>query len=79
MTDDQIFEIVRRHVIDVLPGVDPDAVRPERAMRDLGANSLDRMDVVIGVQDELGIRVPTSALAGVNDLRSLVGVLREYT
>lgn len=79
MTDDELFAIVRRHIVDVLPGVDPAAIRPDRAMRDLGANSLDRMDVVIGVQDELGIRVPTAALAGVSDLRSLVGVLREHT
>ncbi|WP_368857878.1 phosphopantetheine-binding protein [Streptomyces sp. DH12] len=45
-------------------------------MRDLGANSIDRMDVVIAAQEELGVKVPNSELTGAGDLRSLVGVFR---
>jgi polyketide biosynthesis acyl carrier protein len=47
-------------------------------MRDLGANSIDRMDVVIAAQDELGIKVPNTELTRANDLRSLVAVFREH-
>ncbi|GAA3755623.1 phosphopantetheine-binding protein [Salinactinospora qingdaonensis] len=78
MTDDEIFETVRRHIGDVLPLVETDAIRIDQSMRELGANSIDRMDVVIGVQDELGIAIPSDHLAGVHDIRSLVDVLREH-
>jgi polyketide biosynthesis acyl carrier protein len=79
VTDDEIFDLLRQHIVAVLPEVDPRQLHPGQALRDLGANSIDRMDIVIGVQDELGVAVPSTAMAGVNNLATLVAVLRSYT
>lgn len=79
MTENEIFDLLRQHVVAVLPEVDPRQLRPDQSLRDLGANSIDRMDIVIGVQDELGITVPSTALAGVHNLASLVAALKAYT
>ncbi len=77
-TPEEIFDVVRRHIVQVLSDVDPGQITIDGALRDLGANSIDRMDIVIGVQDELGITVPSKAMADVTDLATLVAVLQEH-
>nr|AGS49614.1 hypothetical protein [uncultured bacterium esnapd11] len=79
MTEQEIFAVLRRHLLDVLPELDESRIQLDRSMKDLGANSIDRMDVVIGVQDELGVNVPTSAMKDVHDLRSLVVALQAHS
>lgn len=78
MTKDEIFAVIRRHLIEVVPELADSQINPEHSMRDLGANSIDRMDVVIAAQDELGIKVPASDLARADDLRSLSEIFSEY-
>ncbi|MEU2394183.1 MULTISPECIES: phosphopantetheine-binding protein [unclassified Streptomyces] len=78
MTPDEIFAVVRRNLIDVLPELTESQITLDHSMRELGANSIDRMDVVIATQDDLGVRVPAEQLTRANDLRSLVAVLSEH-
>ncbi|MEV6681174.1 phosphopantetheine-binding protein [Streptomyces erythrochromogenes] len=78
MTPDEIFAVVRRNLIDVIPELTEAQITLDHSMRELGANSIDRMDVVIATQDDLGIRVPAEQLTRANDLRSLVVVLSEH-
>ncbi|MER7204465.1 phosphopantetheine-binding protein [Streptomyces sp. CB01635] len=78
MTDEAIFAVIRAQIVDVLPEVADIEITLDHSMRDLGANSIDRMDVVIAAQDELGIKVPNAELTKANDLRSLVAVFREH-
>lgn len=78
MTQDEIFAVILRNVVEVLPELADREVTPKDSMRELGANSIDRMDVVIAAQDELGIKVPASAFADAPDLGSLAAVFGEY-
>ncbi|WP_326594149.1 phosphopantetheine-binding protein [Streptomyces sp. NBC_01294] len=78
MTPDEIFAVVRRNLIDVIPDLPESQITLDHSMRELGANSIDRMDVVIATQDDLGVRVPAEQLTRANDLRSLVAVLSEH-
>jgi len=79
VNDTEIFEVVRRKTVEVLPDVAPSAVSLDGRLVDLGANSLDRVDIVTLTMDELGIVVPVTEFGGVNDLRSLVALLGKYT
>ncbi|MFB6479545.1 phosphopantetheine-binding protein [Streptomyces virginiae] len=78
MTPDEIFAVVRRNLLDVIPELTEAQITLDHSMRELGANSIDRMDVVIATQDDLGVRVPAEQLTRANDLRSLVAVLSEH-
>jgi len=76
MTHDKIWEVLCRHVLDVLDDVRKDEVQPGRSLRDLGANSLDRMDILVGAVNELRLEVPTAALATTPTLGELAELLR---
>ncbi|MFE7839395.1 acyl carrier protein [Streptomyces sp. NPDC057474] len=78
MTDEDIFAVIRAQLLDVLPEAADVEITLDHSMRELGANSIDRMDIVIAAQDELGIKVPNADLTRANDLRSLVAVFREH-
>jgi polyketide biosynthesis acyl carrier protein len=74
---EEIFLVVRGNLVELLPGLDPGDVTLDSRMSDLGANSIDRMDVVVSVMQQLRIEVAPQHLARAHDLRSLVDVLLE--
>jgi polyketide biosynthesis acyl carrier protein len=78
VTWEEVFAIVRRQVGEVLPEVDTQKVSPDARMADLGANSLDRMDVVVTSQQALGLRISATEFADVANLRGLVDVLHKH-
>ncbi|MFI6402542.1 phosphopantetheine-binding protein [Streptomyces sp. NPDC050548] len=78
MTHDKIWEVLRRHVLDVLEDVRESEIHPGRSLRDLGANSLDRMDIVVGAVNELRLDVPTAALAAAPTLGELTDLLHAH-
>ncbi len=62
MSRDQVFEQVREVLIDAL-GVDDDEVTPEATlMGDLGAESIDFLDVVFRLEKAFQIKIPREEL-----------------
>jgi polyketide biosynthesis acyl carrier protein len=78
MTQDVVFEAVRRNVLEVLPELTPQDVSMQGTLTDLGANSIDRADVVTMTMEDLGIVVPISDFQSVHDIRSLVELLKKH-
>ncbi len=75
MTRADIFDVVKQQILDVLPDLDPDRIHEDQSMRDLGANSIDRADVIVQTMEHLGVKFPIAELTGVQDLRGLVDLL----
>ncbi|MEV0593885.1 phosphopantetheine-binding protein [Nonomuraea cavernae] len=79
MTNTQIFETVKENVLKVLPDLRPGDVTAEGTLTDLGANSVDRADVVTMSMEDLGLTVPVSEFQEVHDIRSLVDLLARHS
>lgn len=61
-TKEEVFEKVRGTLVDAL-GVDDDEVTPEATMvGDLGAESIDFLDIVFRLEKSFGIEIPRSEL-----------------
>ncbi|MEU2246416.1 phosphopantetheine-binding protein [Streptomyces sp. NPDC019224] len=78
MTESEIFAALTRNLVDVLPELLGVHITPDLTMRELGANSIDRMDVLIGTQETLGVQVPVSGFGAAQELGALVAVFAEY-
>jgi acyl carrier protein len=62
MTRDEIFEKVQTTLVDAL-GVDDDEVTPEATLQgDLGAESIDFLDIVFRLEKSFGIKIPRGEL-----------------
>lgn len=77
MTRDQILAVVTKHLVDAVEGLEPAAVDPSRSMKDLGANSLDIVEVVSSSMRELRVKIPRAELAHLTNLDGLVDLLHE--
>ncbi len=70
MSRDEIMEKVREALVDAL-GVDEDEVTPEaRIQADLGAESIDFLDIVFRLEKAFGIKIPRGDLFPDNILNS---------
>lgn len=70
-----VWSAVERNIRQVRPDLPDDAVSPDVALRDLVADSMDRLDVVVGTLDDLGLELAADRVAGARDLGALVDAL----
>ncbi|MCB1003749.1 MAG: hypothetical protein KDB35_06135, partial [Acidimicrobiales bacterium] len=51
----EILEVVKNHIVDTLDDIDEDSIDPDKSMKDLGANSLDIVEIVSCSMRELKV------------------------
>jgi polyketide biosynthesis acyl carrier protein len=79
MSDAEILDIIRRNLAEIIPGLDPAAVRMDIDLASLGCTSIDRAEAATMAMEELGILVPIMEFAPVANVGALVSVLRKHT
>lgn len=77
MTRDDIFEIITRHTCEILPGLEGHTFRPDDALKNLGANSVDRSEIVMMTLESLSLNIPLVELAGAGNIGELAALLHE--
>ncbi len=75
MRKDDVFSIVVKHLVETLETIDADSIKPEQSMVDLGASSLDIVEVVSCSMRELRVRVPRDELNGLENIGQLCDLL----
>ena len=74
-TRDEITDAVSGAVGQILPVVTPAEVRGDRHLKDLGADSLERVEIIMQVLDRLGLRIPLAEFASLPDIDAMVDLL----
>ena len=72
VTRDQILGVVKKHLLETVDELGESEVDPSLSMKDLGANSLDIVEVVSRSMRELRIKVPRSELSKLTSIDGLV-------
>ncbi len=78
MTENDIFETVKKVILEVLPFLSPADVAIDKSLKDLGANSIDRAEVVTISMENLGLKIPMLEFGKAKNIRDLVGVLQNF-
>ena len=63
ITREHVLEVVTHNIVDTLEDIDAASIDPEQSMKDLGANSLDIVEIVSCSMRELKVKVPRSELS----------------
>jgi acyl carrier protein len=67
-----IFEQVRDVIVNTI-ACEAEEVTPEASLfEDLGADSLDAVEINMALEDEFGITIPDDALAGMKTVSDIV-------
>jgi len=70
-----VFSVVKNAITEVLPDVDSESVDIEQNLKSLGANSIDRTEIVMLSMEKLDIKLPLVSFGGVENIKEMVDVL----
>jgi acyl carrier protein len=70
-----VAAVVKKHLMEVVPDIKEADLDMSRSMKDLGANSLDIVEVVSCAMRELKVKVPRSELSKLTNMDGLVDLL----
>ena len=77
MNKQDVFQVVRKNIFEVLPFLSGKEIRIENNLKDLGANSIDRVEIVTLSMEDLNVKIPPTDFANVKNLEGLVNLLYE--
>ncbi|MCC5614604.1 acyl carrier protein [Nostoc sp. CHAB 5836] len=73
MSQTELFEKVKKIVIEQLSVESPDKVVPQaKFMEDLGADSLDTVELVMALEEEFDIEIPDEAAEQITSVQDAV-------
>lgn len=73
----EVEQAVRAAVTEILPDLDPCEIAPERDLRALGADSVDRVEIIALLTHRLGRRDQISRFADIPNIGALIQFLSE--
>jgi polyketide biosynthesis acyl carrier protein len=77
MTRDGIFNIIVQHSCEVIPELESHSFVETDRLADLGANSMDRADIIMMTLESLSLEIPLVELAKAKNLGELTALLYE--
>jgi len=76
-TTADVEQTVRAVIAEILPDLPAGEVSAEKSLRDLGADSVDRVEIISLLVHRLGRTDPISAFAAIPDIGALIAFLSE--
>lgn len=77
MNKDDIFNIITEHSCEVVPELSTHSFQRDDQLSELGANSMDRADIIIMTLESLSLRIPLLAVAKAKNIGELTDLLYE--
>lgn len=75
MSKDDIYQVVRQTIVAILPGVSVTQISGDKHIKDLGADSVDRVEIILTLIERLGIDEPMASFSDIKDIDALVDFL----
>lgn len=75
MNRQEIQDVVIKHLARSVDGIAASQIDPSQSMKDMGATSLDIVEVVSASMRELKVKVPRTELGSIKNLDGLVDLL----
>ncbi|MDZ8184364.1 MAG: acyl carrier protein [Nostoc sp. ChiSLP02] len=78
MSQDELFEKVKKIVAEQLSVDEKTEIKPESTfMEDLGADSLDTVELVMALEEEFDIEIPDEAAEGILTVQDAVNYIND--
>jgi polyketide biosynthesis acyl carrier protein len=77
MDKQAIFQIISQHTREVVPGLEQHPFQFSDSLRQLGANSIDRSEILMMTLESLALNVPLLAFARAENMGDVAAILHE--
>ncbi len=74
MDKDQIFNVIKTNIIDVVPELANRSITMQDSLKELGANSIDRAEILIKSLAALQLKIPLVEVGQPENLEELVTI-----
>lgn len=71
--------LVHEVVAEILPALPRERITGDRHPKDLGADSVDRVEIILTLLDRIGVQAPMAAFSEIPNLDALAGYLLQLT
>ena len=78
MSSDEIFEDVKKIIIDQLGVADNDVTGDASFIDDLGADSLDIVELIMALEEKFDIEIPDEDAEKVSTVKDVVEYIKEH-
>lgn len=75
MTPDEIYQVIVRSVIELLPELEDHEFSSSDSLKQLGLDSIDRADVIVMSLEALDLKIPLVETHGANNIGELAQLL----
>ena len=75
MDREEIFTIITHHTREVIPELEGHCFQPIDSLKNLGANSVDRSEIVMMTLESLCLNIPLIDIAAAENIGELAGIL----
>lgn len=75
MNVQDVFDIIVGHTREILPGLDDHPFQFADSLRALGANSIDRSEILMMTLESLSLKIPMVDLAKAENMGELAGLM----
>lgn len=75
MNIEEILGIIVRHTREVVPSLEEHQFQPADSLKALGANSVDRADIIMMTLDSLSLNIPLVDMAKAQNIMELAGII----
>lgn len=75
VTREEVWDVVKEHLVETVEELEGVEIDPAKSMKDLGANSLDIVEVVSCSMRDLKIKVPRAELNKLENMNQLIDLL----
>jgi polyketide biosynthesis acyl carrier protein len=72
---DNIYEIIVGHAREVVPKLESHQFKPTDSLKALGANSIDRADIIMLTLESLSVNIPLFEMAKAENIGDLAGLI----
>jgi polyketide biosynthesis acyl carrier protein len=77
MSSSEITRAVHDAIVAILPHIDPAQIQNEHNLKDLGADSVERIEIILALKRQLGVDEPLAHFSSIENIAALVDFLRE--
>jgi polyketide biosynthesis acyl carrier protein len=77
MDKENIFRLIADCCCEIIPALRKHEFKPDDRLNDLGANSVDRADIIMMTIEALSLQIPRVELFGTKNIGELVDVIYE--
>lgn len=74
MDELQIFSLMKIIIVETLPQLKNHPIKPSDSLKDLGANSIDRAEIIIRTMSELNLKIPLVELAPAKNINDIISI-----